>query len=433
MRDAPTGQNATPFRVNAPSHMAFGMSHKTTKSGKWRILGVLCAMCCAAAIALAALLPYRQALLARYWETELARASDDQVGEALTKLAALGEPGIAAVARALGAARSSVSQRAYDVLTDQIDACARLTPLEANDRMGALAAALAAGAEQSPSARGAAARLAVRMLLWPEESGLDRSRLVADCERVLQAAGAPPSARPSPVAPTSKAAARRSPKSGQPAAAPRRSDPEALANLAAAELPLADLAPPALHRAATEELAEPGHFDDTNTAAMASRPADETGQQFNDASAVEDVSPVSLAKQERRERARLKSLDNLALFAELHESDQTAAEAAAELQARGLSIRQIEVGMHLCSPDAHERRTWTEYLPGIRGVSAKAWLLHLSRDESVGVRRAAMNLLATSGDPEMLRRVGELAREDNDPELRLEAARAVDLLDEPAP
>ncbi|HEX5444890.1 MAG TPA: HEAT repeat domain-containing protein, partial [Pirellulales bacterium] len=209
--------------------------------------------------------------------------------------------------------------------------------------------------------------------------------------------------------------------------------PETLASLAAAELPLADLAPPALDRAATEELSEPGRFDDTDTAAMANQRSDEAEQQFNDASAVEDLSPVSLAKQERRERARLKSLDNLALFAELHESDQTAAEAAAELQARGLSIRQIEVGMHLCSPDAHERRTWTEYLPGIRGVSAKAWLLHLSRDESVGVRRAAMNLLATSGDPEMLRRVGELAREDNDPELRLEAARAVDLLDEPAP
>ncbi|HEX7450385.1 MAG TPA: HEAT repeat domain-containing protein [Pirellulales bacterium] len=401
------------------------------KPGKWRLVVGLCATCLASAISLGVLLPYRQALLARYWETELARAPDDRVGEALVKLANLGDPGIDAVSRALGSPRAIVSQRAYEVLTDKIDACARLTPLEAHDRLTTLAAAVAAGAEQAPAARGAAARLAVRMLLWPGEGTLDRSRLVADCERVLQAGGAQKTARPKPAA-AARASDRRTKKAPHLVPAPHRHDLETLANRPDTSLAIADLVPPALQRAAAADQAEPGRFDDTDTAALTDQRADTKGN-LGEQSTVSDQSLVSPAAHERGETSRLKALDAFALFAQLHESDATAANAAVELQARGFSIRQIEVGMHLCSPDAHERRLWTEYLPGIRGVSAKAWLLHLSRDESVGVRRAAMNLLATSGDPEMLRRVGELAHEDRDPDLRLEAARAVELLESDLP
>lgn len=444
MRDGLPRQNAARFRCEFTECLLFryqlnvraglGMPRKTIKSGKWRLLGVLAAACCSMAIGVGALIPYRQELSARYWDDELSGAPDERVGEVVKELATLDEPGIKALARALGSSRSIVSESAYQALSEEINACARLTSLDANDRMSALAAALAAAAEQSPAARGAAARLVVRMLLWPGESGLRRSGLVAECERVLQAAGAPPAAHKSAAPAAPRSAARPPRTTQQPAMAPQRSDGEILAHLATADLPFADLAPPGLSRAVTEKIAEPARFDDTDTAAMADPTSNEAGQVPNGESALAGLSPVSPAKHEREsESERLKALDSLSLFAQLHESDEAAAEAAAELQSRGLSIRQIEVGMHLCSSDAHERRMWTEYLPGIRGVSAKAWLLHLSRDESVGVRRAAMNLLATSSDPEMLRRVGELSREDSDADLRLEAARAIELLNAPAP
>ncbi|MGH7194023.1 MAG: hypothetical protein ACREJM_10895, partial [Candidatus Saccharimonadales bacterium] len=298
-----------------------GMRRKPTSSGKLRLVGVLSATCCLLAIGIAALLPYRQALLARYWEAELTRAPDERVGEVLKKLAALDEPGIGALARALNSSRKIVSELAYNALSEEINACTRLTPLEANDRMSALAVALAAGAEQSPAARGAAARLAVRILLWPGESGLERGRLVADCERVLQAAGAPVAARVNTASTAPQSAGRRLGDVHERAAAPRRGDGEVLANLPGEELPLADLAPPALGRAATERLAEPARFDDTDSAAMAGRSPDAAGQDPNDEWSVGDLSPVSPAKAERGAGTQLKALDTLALFAQLHESD----------------------------------------------------------------------------------------------------------------
>src|SRR6185437_1011037 len=115
------------------------------------------------------------------------------------------------------------------------------------------------------------------------------------------------------------------------------------------------------------------------------------------------------------------------LFAELASgSAQASAVAGAELARRGFSRREIEVGKHLTSTDAEERRRWTEALPGMRGIDAKGWLLLLSRDDNAGVRRAAVTLMATSQDPQMLGRVEEVARNDADLALREQAARILE-------
>lgn len=412
------------------------MRRRTSNSGKRRLAGVLFSLCLTA-VCVAVIVRYRQTLLVRYLEAELVNTPDDRVGEVLRKMADLGEPGLDALTDAMSSPRAVVSDMAYEILSDELNACARLEPLDAHDRLRVIAAALAAHVDQqSPIARGAAARLAVRVLLWPADSASgDRSPMVADCEHVLQAAGAPAKKPLKPGQPVSRPAQRQS--VARTVAEPHRLDAQSRANLPDTTIPPADFELPELARATSEDrmirdAAEPGRFDATDTAAMPGKASAAAPAEERDAPAETEASSVSPTAHESGEPAkRLKALDTLALFKQLHESDDAATLAAAELQARGFTIRQIEVGMHLSSPDSHERRLWTEALPGIHGVSAKAWLLHLSRDESLGVRRAAVSLLATSSDPEMLRRVAEVARQDSDPDLRLEAARALETIDQP--
>jgi hypothetical protein len=119
----------------------------------------------------------------------------------------------------------------------------------------------------------------------------------------------------------------------------------------------------------------------------------------------------------------LQRQNSLELFAQLKSGDAETAEA--ELTRRGYTYRQIEVGKHLASKDPEERRRWTEALPGMRGINTKDWLLLLSRDENAEVRRAAVTLMATSQDPEMLARVEEVARIDPDAAIRQQAARTL--------
>lgn len=409
---------------------------KTSNSGNRRLAGVLLSLCLTT-VCVAVFVRYRQTLLVRCLEAELANAPDDRMDEVLRKMADLGEPGLDALTDALSSSRAIVCDTAYEILCDELNACARLEPLDAHDRLRAIASALAAHVDQqSPSARGAAARLAVRVLLWPADSAPgDRGPMVADCEHVLQAAGAPAKQSLKRRQAVNRPAQRES--VAHTAAEPPRLDTASRANLPDTTITPADFDLPELARAATDdrdagEAAEPGPFDATGTTAMPGQASAASAAEEREATAETDASLISPTTHELRGRARsLKALDTLALFKQLHESNDAATEAAAELQARGFSIRQIEVGMHLTSLDAHERRLWTEALPGIRGVSAKAWLLHLSRDESLSVRRAAVSLLATSSDPEMVRRVAEVARQDSDPDLRLEAARALDAIDQP--
>jgi hypothetical protein len=124
----------------------------------------------------------------------------------------------------------------------------------------------------------------------------------------------------------------------------------------------------------------------------------------------------------------MRELDPLDLFARLNQPEDAKA-ATAELAERGFSPRQIEVGRHLVSRDAAERLRWAEVLPGIRGIDARFWLLRLSRDGNVQVRRSAVGLLATDRDPEVIRRLRQVAVEETDAEIRDQANRALEILD----
>jgi HEAT repeat protein len=92
-----------------------------------------------------------------------------------------------------------------------------------------------------------------------------------------------------------------------------------------------------------------------------------------------------------------------------------AAEARAELVRRGFSEVHLKLAQQLFDPDPEVRKQLARTLPQLQSIDAGPWLLRLTQDEDAEVRLAALTLLATTGDPTMLSRVQEIARQDRDP------------------
>jgi hypothetical protein len=86
---------------------------------------------------------------------------------------------------------------------------------------------------------------------------------------------------------------------------------------------------------------------------------------------------------------------------------------------------EIAVAEQFATADANVRRRLAESLAGLRGIDAKPWLIWLSHDIKAEVRLAALTVMATSGETEMLARVAELASVDSDPQVQQQAAKVV--------
>ena len=407
----------------------------------------------AAAVGLAVWLFHLQAQWSgRYWQQQLSSAADDELPLLARRLAARGEAGIAAMVAGLGSPRESVRREMRLALDEELNRWQSLPKREASLRLGWLSAALAAEAERIDGAsRPFAADLATRLLLWPTEgSVVDRSRLVAECERVLRASNGPsgsPGAdrwrRQDDLAEAAESAARRR-NSPLPVIATRES--LSPATLAAPALPPLSIAGPSAETNVNGTTESPRRLrPDSSARAVALAPVTKRSAVRNplraaaneparadDAAAEQAGFSQSLDEAQQAgslewtsaadETSGLAKREALELFAEL--GSENAADVEAELSRRGFTKRQIEVGKHLTAADPEVRRRWTEALPGMRGIDTKQWLLHLSGDQDAQVRQAAVTLLATSQDPRLLARVEEVARNDPDPGVRQQAARA---------
>lgn len=115
-------------------------------------------------------------------------------------------------------------------------------------------------------------------------------------------------------------------------------------------------------------------------------------------------------------------LETMRLVERLHAEDTSLAERARqELVRRGLTRPELEIAERLSDPDASTRLRWLHALPGLPQIDARPWLLWLSRDADAEVRLAAVSIMATSGEAEMMRRVAEMAREEIDPRVKAQA------------
>lgn len=97
--------------------------------------------------------------------------------------------------------------------------------------------------------------------------------------------------------------------------------------------------------------------------------------------------------------------------------------AEARLVELGFTASHIALAERFTSADVAQREQAVRALPSTRGIVPRDWFLWASRDSDPVVRKAALSLMITSGERELLARVEELAARDEDPAIR-EMARA---------
>lgn len=373
--------------------------------------------------------PLRECLLTSYYEGQLATADSAETEELLSRLMTLGRRGTAAVVRALAAPLPATRQVAYRTLVDELNRYERqAAQTEVGSRLSNLACALADSLEQMPDAeRPKVEVLAMKIVALAEEVPLaDRGGVIESCQRVLPR---------HEVKPQPRRSVSRVPHSPPRPQIATRTQPAARNEKPSERLNLARFSPPVLARADVQTPVAPGLLRSNDAVSLKSRPEQrrpaEDREQVQAAAFTPDSGDSHAGDQAKAAGDELHRLDVIELFNQLRASPTQAAAVRAELESRGFSPRQIDVGEHLVSPDAAERLQWTEWLPGIRGVDARFWLLRLSHDVNGQVRRAAVGLLATDRDPEVVRRLQRVVIEDSDERIRVQASRALEMLGGP--
>jgi hypothetical protein len=426
-----------------------------------------------AAVGLAALAmglrgPYTE-LAAAHWRSRLRDVPDSGAEPLLRQVAALGEPGIPVLVEALGSQREAVARAAGEVLFEELRRWQDLSPPEASSRLTILAEALAARVEHfGPTAQSDAARLATRILVWPiEPEGDRRTRVIASCDAVLRtisrarrqlAEGLPPA--PGGTVPSStEAATDRSLPLGEasapPAIAPEPWTPEAsvaeLATLPGGALPIDSFNAPAASageqdvalRTADRRTEPPRILPDGSAArplapSQDSRsPAPAPPRPPGPRNAPVEPPPsavrplwreVGIADEGTGSEAapvgELAGKEAIEVMRRMVSPDaETASAARAELVRRGFGEVHLQLARRLFDPDPAVRKRLAESLPGLGTVDPAPWLLELSRDADAEVRLAAVALLSTTADREILAEVERIARSDPDPRVRQQAER----------
>jgi HEAT repeats len=404
-------------------------------------------------------------LTSRHWQPlliswrlqqKLDAATDREAAVFLRQAMEFGSPGMASVVEQLDSRRRAIRNAALRALTTEIESWPNRSTEQAERRSAQLAQALAEKVEGlGPLSRAQAAQLARDILRYSADRPADqRGPLVAACGRVLAVAARRGDAFDAQGALAAADQRSRADGSADPAADPSsvggksssRSDlhplgesdaSNQLSPLPGGGLPVGPLPGPRLspeeERLAQEgaprllEIHEPikplepipGHarFDGIATASAATTSALDAADEPPLPPADSDGGPRETANPDEPSGV-------MRLLAQLRDADaDVATDARRKLVQRGFTPGQIEIGMHLTAADARERLRWTEVLPRYVGIETKPWLLWLSRDADADVRLAAASLMATTSDPQMLERVRQLARDDEDPRVREMAQR----------
>jgi len=395
---------------------------------------------------------------ANHWRQKLNNATDEQVEPLLRQATALGDSGIVVLVESLGSRRESVARAARGLLDTLLDDWQENRHRGDSPKLGVLARELSDRIDDfGPTARGEAADLATRILLWPPDAGeVDRTELIAACEKVLRTVShdEEPLGRPTSIALSAEAESELVERPDLTAEdGVTTVDIERLASLPGGGLPVGgfDL-PNLLPRSAGQSPVFKGVKDDVDLDADSSEPSvatdesterpprlldvpeGEAGKPLKEAppgplsspSQLEPPRPDSLRStslEGDREKAEqpsgLESVDPLNLIHQLRSTDPSLAEQAREeLSLRGFATVHFELARRLTHPDPRIRVELARRLPVMRSVDPTTWLLWLSRDEDADVRFAAIGLLATTADPLTQAKIERIAAADSDPRIR---------------
>ena len=341
------------------------------------------------------------------WITSLDALEESAAIERLRQLGAPKSDSDALWVAALGASNPRVAREAKRRLVESLYDAALESPQAAAQRQRALVDELTRQVEQlSPWGRRAAGDLATLVLIESEASHVEDDPMLLDgCRRLLTLVAQDAPLATVEVAPPETAMNRtfaQAPSSSvaplPPVAPPLEQPPSAATNTLTPRgpAPSLSLVPPRMVAESTPPpLAQP---------AIAPTP----------------TAPRLLPEAVTSARPPLAEVLER-LHAATPEDRQSARD---QLTSRGLSPQQIALGEALTSPEASIRRRAVETLPSLSQVDAKPWLLWLSHDADFGVRRSVVAILATSGEPELQRRVVEMAVDDPDESVRQLAQRA---------
>ena len=384
--------------------------------------------------------------LAEHYRRQLDTVPDDRAETLIKQVAQLEEAGIPVLVEALGSERKSVAVIGKRAILEEIDRWETLCARDFSPRLAILAEALADQTSGfGPAAQADAADLAARILFWPlDDTSVDRRKVIASCETVLRAtslnhgqlAESPPSDRFENAAPDDLYAQEKFPAEDRPrdltgGALPGEMSPATEPSTAQTdEARVADVRSvesrdpesPSLKqplRVLTEPdgakpipaFPNPAHADDPpllRPTTFLSRPPEPTSDSINS----------------DRQSSELAGIDTITLMRRLQTgSVPMVAGVRRELEQRGFNSLHLQLAQRLFDPNPEVRKELARLLPGLSSVDAPSWLLWLSRDEDPSVRRVAIGLMATTGDPALLDEIERIARRDPDPDIQRQAER----------
>jgi hypothetical protein len=376
--------------------------------------------------------------LARHWANQLQQAPEDRLDGLLECIVRLGEPGIPALIEALASARSELAERASDALDDEIERWKTLPAAAAAPRLTALSRGLASRVEQfGPQTQQRAAAIAQRILVWPTDTTPGGTEVVRSCETVLRsvsaraetAAGSGAATHGTPggsnkdglrICDTvlrmdspmlSGASTPPAPTSAETAAVPGASRTGYQPVPAGEPRPLG----------ASSSGRPPRHLLEGNVPLGEEEGGE--GPSPRGPSVANGPAQLSPMGGPAASNPAVKD-DTFAIIRRLQAEDRReVAEAEAELKRRGFGDRELGLARRWFDPDPQARRRLARLLPEMPGLDAVPWLLELSRDADAEVRLTALTLLATTGDPDLVEKVQELARGDPDPRFQRLAER----------
>lgn len=112
----------------------------------------------------------------------------------------------------------------------------------------------------------------------------------------------------------------------------------------------------------------------------------------------------------------LAAIDTRTLFERWHSGDaETRRSLQLELARRGFGVPDDELLRLLLSLSAADRIQLVDRVLATPGANAKAWLMMLADDADADVRLAAVTVMATSRDPELIEKAWQTAIHDRDP------------------
>ncbi len=393
-----------------------------------------------------------EAILARHWRAKLVGLPEPQAIAYLRQIAQFDHGGTEVLVDLLVDGRPELSTVAGQLLHQQLDRWQLLSPEESSARVAIMARLLARRADHmAPAALATAADLARRILQWPVvDSTTDSVQVITDCERVAQrwvnaslsVAGGQVAATPQSKPPTQPTAAANDavphgvdlPQPIEPPALPGGGLPVEAVELpplppslaASPQVPLAPaneprLAPPPMHELPRELFPESDQRE-PNILPGTVVPESRAPQNVDIADPTASItSPRANNSAHRPPPVDAQSANALSDFELVRRLDgsgsQTEYAATIELARRGFNRVELELGQKLNRADADTRLRLVQVLDRLP-VPQTRWLIWLSDDSDVRVRRAAAARMATAQDPALHRRLAEMQQTESDPHLR---------------